>query len=241
VADPAMLAAPHPGHDVVRIAAAADRADGPLPTLTQALLAACTECARLHADLLALAAALPSAATPRRTRDFTLTAADAERLRPRGLRRWLGLVGTSRDTITRPLAIGFTTLGLVGLLLTTVPTALPMGGAGAAPAGAEPQEAAASGAAAAPSAAPSSIALSMSAEPSPVDDGEVFNGSDSSDPAPAAATPPPGDIAATPEIEAAAPEDPAGLSTLAIIAGSLLIVGLGAFALRWTARRLGDG
>jgi anti-sigma factor RsiW len=138
VADPAMLAAPHPGHDVVRIAAAADRADGPLPTLTQALLAACTECARLHADLLALAAALPSAATPRRTRDFTLTAADAERLRPRGLRRWLGLVGTSRDTITRPLAIGFTTLGLVGLLLTTVPTALPMGGAGAAASAAPP-------------------------------------------------------------------------------------------------------
>jgi hypothetical protein len=132
VADVGMLQAPHPGHDRLRIAAAADRTGGPIPPLTQALLAACTECARLHADLLALAAALPSAARPRRTRDFTLSAADAERLRPRGLRRWLGLVGTSRDTITRPLAFGFTTLGLVGLLLTTVPTALPMGGAGAA-------------------------------------------------------------------------------------------------------------
>jgi anti-sigma factor RsiW len=231
----------HPTHDTALIAGLSSRDPGLTPAEAEraaALLAACTECARLHADLLALAAALPSAARPRRTRDFTLSAADAERLRPRGLRRWLGLVGTSRDTITRPLAFGFTTLGLVGLLLTTVPTALPMGGAGAAM---EAQDAAAS-AAAAPSAAPTAAALSMSAEPSPVDDGEVFNGTDSSDPAPAAATPRVGDIAAAaPESEAAIQDDPSGLSTLAVIAGSLLIVGLGAFALRWTARRLGDG
>jgi anti-sigma factor RsiW len=232
----------HPTHDTALIAGLSSRDPGLTPAEAEraaALLAACTECARLHADLLALAAALPSAARPRRTRDFTLSAADAERLRPRGLRRWLGLVGTSRDTITRPLAFGFTTLGLVGLLLTTVPTALPMGGAGAAM---EAQDAGASAAAAAPSAAPTAAALSMSAEPSPVDDGEVFNGTDSSDPAPAAATPRVGDIAAAaPESEAAIQDDPSGLSTLAVIAGSLLIVGLGAFALRWTARRLGDG
>lgn len=132
MADTAMLTAPHPRHDRLTIAAAADRTNGPLPALTQALLAACAECARLHADLVALAAALPSAATPRRTRDFTLSAADAERLRPRGLRHWLGLIGTSRDAITRPLAIGFTTLGLAGLLLATVPGSLSLSSGAAA-------------------------------------------------------------------------------------------------------------
>jgi anti-sigma factor RsiW len=235
-----MLRAPHPRHDRLRIAEAADRTGGPLPGLTQALLAACAECARLHADLLALASALPSAGAPRRTRDFTLSAADAERLRPRGLRRWLGLVGTSRDTITRPLAIGFTTLGLAGLLLATIPGSFSLG-AGAATGGApERAGAAESAAAAAPSAAPSAAALSMSAEPSPVDNGEVFNGSDSSDAAPQG-TQPVSDIAAEEPLEATIQEDPTGLSTLAVIAGTLLILGLGAFALRWTARRLGDG
>jgi hypothetical protein len=131
VADGATFA--HPGHDRLRIAAAADRRSGPLPALTSALLAACTECARLHADLIALATALPNAATPRRIRDYTLTAADAERLRQRGLRGWLARIGSSRDGLTRPLAIGFTTLGLAGLLAATIPTVLPLGaGAGAA-------------------------------------------------------------------------------------------------------------
>ncbi|MEO6207196.1 MAG: hypothetical protein ABIP77_04500, partial [Candidatus Limnocylindrales bacterium] len=95
------------------------------PSLATTLLATCLDCARLHADLLSLAVALPAASTPARPRDFMLTAADAHRLRPRGLRRWLGLIGTSRDTLSRPLAIGFTTLGLTGLLVATVPGALP--------------------------------------------------------------------------------------------------------------------
>jgi len=126
VGDVVTLTAAHGGHDRLLIAATVGRGAQAVapPSLAQALLAACTECARLHADLFALALALPIATTPARPRDFTLTAADAERLRPRGLRRWLALIGTSRDTITRPLAIGFTTLGLAGLLVATVPGAL---------------------------------------------------------------------------------------------------------------------
>ena len=118
----------HPRHDRILIAAAVDRGSDIRPSLVRSLLGTCLECARLHADLLALALALPIASTPPRPRDFSLTAADAERLRPRGLRRWLGLIGTSRDTLTRPLAIGFTTLGLAGLLVATVPGALPGSG-----------------------------------------------------------------------------------------------------------------
>jgi len=129
VADGATFA--HPGHDRLRIAEAADRRTGPLPALTSALIAACTECARLHADLVALVTALPGAATPRRTRDYTLTDADAERLHHRGLRGWLARIGTSRDGLTRPLAIGFTTLGLAGLLAATIPAVVPLGSSGA--------------------------------------------------------------------------------------------------------------
>jgi len=132
VGDVAAIPAMHARHDRLLVAAQADRpADRERgPSLGRALLAACAECAGLQADLSALAGALPSAATPRRTRDFTLTAADAERLRRRGWRRWLALVGSSRDTLSRPLAIGFTTLGLAGVLVATAPSVLPMTGAG---------------------------------------------------------------------------------------------------------------
>jgi len=129
-----MLAAGHRRHDPVPIAAMLDRGRRPGPAIGRALLAACTDCARLHADLVLLVTTLPVATTPSRTRDFTLTMADAERLHARGLRRWLRSIGTSRDAITRPLALGFTTLGLAGLLIATVPGVLPgiLNGAGGA-------------------------------------------------------------------------------------------------------------
>ena len=127
MADASVLAAAHPRHDLLLIASTLDRWRGPRPTLAQALIAACTECARLHADLVALATALPAAGTPRRTRDFTLSAADAERLRRGGWRGWLRRIGSSRDTITRPLALSLTTLGLAGLLIAAVPTVMPAG------------------------------------------------------------------------------------------------------------------
>jgi len=125
----------------MRVAEAADRA-GSLP----ADLAACPDCVALHSDLVAIAAALPDAAIPARPRDYRLGPADAARLRRTGWRRWLAAVGTSRDTVTRPLAIGLTTLGLArplaiglttlglaGLLLTALPS-LPFAGTASAPA-----------------------------------------------------------------------------------------------------------
>ncbi len=119
----------HADHDLLLVAEAADRA-GQLPPA----LASCPECRTLHTELVALAAAVPSAALPSRPRTYTLTQADADRLRGPAWRRWLGAIGTSRDVISRPLALGFTTLGLAGLLVATVPGALPSGGAtGAAP------------------------------------------------------------------------------------------------------------
>ena len=53
--------------------------------------------------------------TPARPRDYQLTPADAARLRPAGWRRWIAAIGSARDTFSRPLAVGLTTLGLAGL------------------------------------------------------------------------------------------------------------------------------
>ena len=120
----------HAGHDPLRVAAAVDRGARLGPVLDL-----CSRCAGLYGDLVALTAALPLAAVPARPRSYTLTVNDARRLRPRGSRGWWSALSSARDRVTRPLAIGFTTVGLAGLLLTTAPTLLlGAGGAASAPA-----------------------------------------------------------------------------------------------------------
>jgi hypothetical protein len=109
----------HAGHDPLRVAEAVDRGARRGPVLDL-----CARCVRMYADLVALTAALTMSAVPARPRSFTLTADDARRLRPHGWRGWWSAVGSARDTVTRPLAIGLTTLGLAGLLLTAAPTLL---------------------------------------------------------------------------------------------------------------------
>ena len=100
----------------------------------------CGPCHELRSDLLALTAALPFAALPARPRTFTLTRDQADRLRPGGRRRWVAAFATARDDVSRPLAIGFGTLGIVGVLLTAAPAVGPLGGAGAAATAAAPME-----------------------------------------------------------------------------------------------------
>ena len=115
----------HRRHQPIEVAAAADRGAS-----VPAWLAGCLACLALRADLLALAAALPTAAIPHRRRDLRLSPADAVRLLSRA--RWWMLdgIGTPRDRVSRPLALGLSTMGLVGVLLTTIPPAAP-GSAGA--------------------------------------------------------------------------------------------------------------
>ena len=60
--------------------------------------------------------------TPSRPRDFHLTPAEARRLRPGGFRAVLAAIGSTRDAFSKPLAVGLTTLGLVGLLVGTMPS-----------------------------------------------------------------------------------------------------------------------
>ncbi len=248
-------AADHATHDLVLVAEAADRG-GRLP----AAQASCPDCLALHADLVLLAAAMPDAALPARPRDYTLSEADAARLRPAGWRRWLAAIGTSRDAVTRPLAVGLTTIGLAGLLVASVPGILPFGSAssGAAPAPADTTvagEAAAAPSAgtsmmlAVPSAAPAAAAapvaaatanvsaeqpgLDKSAAPSGEAD-QVFSGGDDATSAASGQTQ---RQLAAPSADVAVRDDASGVSVLFVVAGALLIVGLGLFGLRWSARR----
>lgn len=264
--EPFTPAAPedHALHDPVWMAALASR-DPDLTaserTRAEAALESCDACADLFAELVAVSAAIPAAAIPTRPRDFTLTAADAARLRPGGLRRWLAGIGSVRDGITFPLAMGLTTMGIAGLLLATVPAAFSgMGGAAAgpailsnvgaavpaperaAPAPATSQRAAASLAAAAPSAAPAAgeytdLYASSSPDTEITGNGGVFSGADGDAASQAAQR----QDAAETGAEATIQDDGSGGSVLFAVALALLIAGLGLFALRWTSRRSGDG
>ncbi len=239
----------HDAHDPQLIAALLDRDlaadDG---AVGRALLASCAACAALHADLVALASATRRMPLPERPRDFRLRPADAQRLRPNLVRRILGVLGTPRDSLSRPLAMGLTTIGLAGLLVGTVPAVLPIGGAAtgaletvgratdvqgdnyAISAAPEPGDQGASGGGAeAPAASAPAAAAPSAAPPAPAggDVGQIEDGpeadplGDGSDPS----------LALAP--------DPSGLSTVIVVSGSLLIAGLGLFALRWTSRRFG--
>jgi hypothetical protein len=255
----------HAAHDLLLIASLIDRSvSDPERVRAEEQLAACRDCATLFDDLVALSSATRDLPVPSRPRDFTLTPADASRLRVGGWRRLFAAIGSSRDAFSRPLAAGLTTLGLAGLLLATIPGAvggLAGGATSLETVGAAVEDAARNGTAADPemlsqasaAAAAPGEAGAASAAPAPAESG-----------APAAAAGPPG--ADTPSAEpdrlfegseqsplagepdAFAPYDtglsvgtPAGGWPMTVVAVLLLVAGLGLFGLRWTARRLGDG
>ena len=115
--------ASHARHDRFAVAAAIGG------SLVPESVHSCPACGTLHGDLLAIRTAIRHAWVPTRPRDLRLTHAADGRRRPAGWwRRLMEAVGTPRDTVTRPLALSFTSLGLVGLLL----TAVPVGSSGAA-------------------------------------------------------------------------------------------------------------
>ncbi len=257
----------HASHDSILVASLADHS---LPaserTAAETLVAACSQCADLHADLLALWAATRAMPTPARPTDYTLTQRDAVRLHSGGWRRFVAILGTSRDALSRPLAVGLTTLGLAGLLVANVPsfsflsgaaTSAPMVGAPADGGGAVDfgdgstilgASAAAEAAASAAPPAPDTLngsAIRASAAPAPVL-GPVFE---------AGATPPPDTQGATngsSKGQGGAPgrardttndllysQEVGGISPLIVLSLAFLLAGLGLFLLRWTARRVG--
>jgi hypothetical protein len=130
---------PHDRHDRHLVAAlAADDLEPTVRADAEALVASCRDCAELLADLRVIALATAALPDVPRTRDFRITAADAARLRPSGWRALLDALGGARSSFSRPLAVGLTTIGLVGLLATTIPGALgglSLGSAASAPEG----------------------------------------------------------------------------------------------------------
>jgi hypothetical protein len=248
-------ASAHATHDPALVAALAarpaDLTDAQRATARD-LVAACGDCSDLLADLVALQVSLPTTATPTRPRDFRLTQVDAERLRAGGWRRVLGFFGSARDSVTRPLAIGLTTLGLVGLMVAMLPSVMIGGGTAAAPTSMEaaaPERAggAAQAASAAPAASSDAAAAPPSAsgaegfatdrvtvqgapEASTLGQEGTFSGAEDADAEGQR------DVAA--EAMAAIRDDTSGLSVLFVVAGVMLIAGLGLFLLRWSAHRL---
>ena len=272
-------AASHASHDTMLVASLADRSMAPSErAAAEALIATCGPCAELHADLVALRAATQAMPTPQRPRDFMLTAADAVRMRPGGWRRFVAVFGSSRDMLSRPLAVGLTTLGLAGLLFAAIPSVLPGSAASSAPfpvdqavggvlrsaasAGAQDSSTSAAGAGTAAGAPPAATSVGDVAGGAL---GPLAAASAAQPTAPAkgmfgtnqyAASPRPGveagtgstDVQATPGRPATIADattdavlaQPAGPSMLVVLSGSFLIVGLGLFLVRWSARRFGD-
>lgn len=111
----------HTDHDLILVAAlaAGDLEDAELDA-ARALVASCPDCAELRDDLAGIAAATRILPVPARVRDFRLSDEQAERLRPKGWRRFVAGFGSPRLAFARPLGMALATVGLAGLLLTAV-------------------------------------------------------------------------------------------------------------------------
>ena len=218
---------------------------GPERVRAEALLADCPACAALHADLVTLRAAVRAMPAPPRRRDFRLTDADAARLRPSPWRRLVGWLAAPRSTV-RPLATGLATLGIAGLVLTSLPGLGPgvatpapayqvtMGPADAGALQGGPESSAKAGAGgqgAAPTAAATAAegmmgpaegpAVAPSAVPAQVDAGER------------------GGTTASRNAAGAPSGGAAGPNLAAVASVALLAAGLALFGARWAARRAG--
>lgn len=116
----------HDTHDRELIAAhAAGDLEGRALATAADLLATCSDCAELHADLRAIATATARVPARPRTRDFRLTPADAARLRPGGWRRLVAAFSAPRLAFTAPLGGGLAALGLAAILVAAAPGAVP--------------------------------------------------------------------------------------------------------------------
>jgi hypothetical protein len=273
----------HESHDLLLVAAsAADDASPADRERALTLVETCTDCATLAADIRAIASATAVLPAPVRPRDFRLTEADAARIRPTGWRRALRSLAGPRLAFTRPLAAGLTTLGLVGVIVTSVPMGMfsaatggaasgPGGDSGAAaqapaatppaeystPAAASPASSAASaedrslGSARASATAAALQPLATAASPLPVPGASPAQGgaiTTSPDPTKASEEAGPVVTAGEPDVAGERDAEPradlfasqeAPASPIFVLSMTLLLVGLGLFLLRWTARRLG--
>jgi hypothetical protein len=86
------------------------------------LIESCPDCAALAADIRMLAGATSQLPAPKRTRDFTITPQQADKLRGSGLSRWLRGFSTPGWGALRPVAGAALSIGIV---MVVVGAALP--------------------------------------------------------------------------------------------------------------------
>ena len=259
------LPASHADHDPLAIAAyAAGDATGPELDDALALVAACADCAALHHDLRAIAAALPDLPAPVRTRDFRLTPEQAASLRPAGWRRLLAPFAGPKFAFAGPVGAGLATLGLAGFLVAGsfgVPLAASAPADGAAGAAASdaaavemapqmaPESAAAASMAPAELRAPYAAAPSPNASPIAAPGGDIAGEAASGDPkmtvtgseanAGAASPDEAARVSAADQQVSTGPVSGNALTPLAPLAALMLVVGGGARrGLRLVARRV---
>lgn len=228
----------HATHDPLLIAADLDGSLGARERArVQDWLAGCSACSTLRADLTALAAATHDLPMPRRPRDFTLTEADAQRAASRGWRRLLGAIASPRDRVTRPLAIGLTTMGLAGLLIANVPSTGVFGAASSAGAGPDIQMTENDAGATqelAPAVDPLAGSSALPGDTAGQTTGREVTGNDGGEAGRGSAK-----DSVLDQITAPGPNG--GPSQLVLLSTLLVVSGLALVLLRWGARRLGDG
>jgi hypothetical protein len=113
--------APHRVHDLLLVTAFAAGDVTPTERLQgEALIAACPACAALVADVRAIERAMAALPADPRPRDFRLTPADAQRLRPHTLRGRFRVIARPRLERAYPIATGLTALGIAGLLVASL-------------------------------------------------------------------------------------------------------------------------
>ena len=79
----------------------------------QRLVERCSECAALAADIRLIARSTRALPIPARSRDFTITAEQAERLRGHRVTRWLRALAAPGLGVLRPVAAAALSIGLV--------------------------------------------------------------------------------------------------------------------------------
>ncbi len=230
--------AAHDTHDTLLVAAfAAGDAVGRDQVAASALVATCPDCAALHRDLRAIAAALPEMPAPARPRDFRITAEQAASLRPAGWRGLLANLAGPRFSFAVPLGSGLAALGLAGILLGSL-AGLPLGAGGAASSSVASDADAVLEAPipAAPSMAPGvdAGAGGVAEAATPAQDGAVASGTDLE----AEVSTKQADENRMTEVGVV---PAAGLPTgvlAAIVGGMALLAGVALVGVRWAARRL---
>jgi hypothetical protein len=108
------LSAEHNRHDRLLVARfAAGDLEGHLLHEAQDLVRRCSECAALAADITAISKSIAKMPAPPRTKDFRLTAEQADHLRGSRFDRWLRTITGSGWATVRPVAAVALSVGLV--------------------------------------------------------------------------------------------------------------------------------